>query len=82
MGLFLAILLPDTPENAIFLSETERLIAVQRTRENQPGGLDTGKFRWSQLCLCLRDPQTWFLVLYTFCVNLCNGGITSVSHWP
>lgn len=82
IGLFLAVLLPDTPKNAIFLSKTERLIALERTIENQPGGSDTGKFRWSQVWLCLRDPQTWFLVLYTFCVNLCNGGVTSVSHSP
>lgn len=78
IGLFLAALLPDTPKNVIFLTKTERAIAVQRTLTNKTGTMDTGTFKWHQVWLCLRDPQTWFLVLYTFCVNLCNGGITSV----
>lgn len=78
IGIFLAVLLPDTPKNAIFLTESERAIAVQRTLKNKTGTMDTGDFKWNQVWLCLRDPQTWFLVLYTFCVNLANGGITSV----
>ncbi|RHZ44861.1 uncharacterized protein CDV56_102539 [Aspergillus thermomutatus] len=79
LSLFLILLLPDTPKSAIFLTKTERAIAVQRTLKNKTGVLDTGSFRWTQVWLALRDPQTWFLVLYTFCVNLCNGGITSFS---
>ncbi|KAF9892243.1 hypothetical protein FE257_002020 [Aspergillus nanangensis] len=65
--------------NAIFLTKTERAIAVQRTLVNKTGTMDTGSFKWDQVRLCLRDPQTWLLVLYTFCVNLCNGGMTSFA---
>jgi hypothetical protein len=40
--------------------------------------MDAGEFKPHQAWLALRDPQTWLLVLYTFCVNLWNGGVTSV----
>ncbi|XHG03982.1 hypothetical protein AWENTII_007265 [Aspergillus wentii] len=78
ISLFLVVLLPDTPKGAIFLTKTERAIAVQRTLKNKTGVLDAGAFKWDQAWKAVKDPQTWFLVLYTFSVNLCNGGITSV----
>ncbi|RJE27541.1 Allantoate [Aspergillus sclerotialis] len=76
-GLVLAAFLPDSPSKAIFLKKRQRAIAVQRTLKNKTGVLDSGSFRWDQVRQALIDPQTWFLVLYTFCVNLCNGGLTS-----
>ncbi|PWY65694.1 MFS general substrate transporter [Aspergillus heteromorphus CBS 117.55] len=79
ISFFLLILLPDSPKKAIFLTKPERAIAVQRTLRNKTGVLDEGLFKWDQAWQAVRDPQTWFLVLYTFCVNLCNGGITSFS---
>ncbi|KAI9930749.1 hypothetical protein MW887_011506 [Aspergillus wentii] len=79
ISLFLVVLLPDTPKSAIFLTKTERAIAVQRTLKNKTGVLDAGAFKWDQAWKAVKDPQTWFLVLYTFSVNLCNGGITSFS---
>ncbi|KAL5363352.1 major facilitator superfamily domain-containing protein [Aspergillus floccosus] len=78
MSFWLVFLLPDSPKNAIFLTKHERAIAIQRTLKNKTGVMDEGSFKWSQAWLAIRDPQTWFLVLYTFCVNLCNGGVTSV----
>ncbi|KAF5863256.1 hypothetical protein ETB97_010378 [Aspergillus alliaceus] len=79
ISFFLVVLLPDSPQKTIFLTKTERSIAVQRTLKNKTGVMDGGDFKWNQAWLALRDPQTWFLVLYTFSVNLCNGGITSFS---
>ncbi|GMF66755.1 unnamed protein product [Aspergillus oryzae] len=84
ISIFLVILLPDSPQKAIFLTKTERTIAVQRTLKNKTGVMEGGDFKWNQAWLAVRDPQTWFLVLYTFSVNLCNGGVTSVcrsSFW-
>ncbi|EPS32979.1 hypothetical protein POX_d04872 [Penicillium oxalicum] len=78
-GVILLFLLPDSPTQAVFLTKTERSVAIQRTLQNKTGVMDTGKFRWNQVFLAMKDPQTWFLVLYTFCVNLCNGGITSFA---
>ncbi|KAK1149736.1 hypothetical protein N8T08_005290 [Aspergillus melleus] len=79
ISFFLVVFLPDSPKNAIFLTKTERAIALQRTLKNKTGVMDAGSFKWSQAWLAIRDPQTWILVLYTFCVNLSNGGITSFS---
>lgn len=78
-GIVLFIVLPDSPATAIFLTKRERAIAIQRTLTNKTGVLDTGSFKWDQAWKALMDPQTWLLILYNFCVNLCNGGITTVS---
>lgn len=72
-------LLPDSPSKAFFLNEDERVIALHRTLKNKTGMLDEGIFKWSQVFEAVKDPQTWFLVLYTLSVNLPNGGITTVS---
>ena len=84
LAFWLVSLLPDSPKNAIFLTETERAIAVQRTLRNKTGVMDTGSFKWDQAFMALKDPQMWLLVLYTFSVCLCNGGITTVCFlvWP
>lgn len=78
-GLILIALLPDSPAKAIFLAKKERAIAVQRTLENKTGVLDNGTFNLQQAIQALKDPQAWLLVLYTFCVNLWNGGLTTVG---
>ncbi|KAJ6090059.1 hypothetical protein N7467_005275 [Penicillium canescens] len=71
--------LPDSPAKAVFLKPDERSVAVHRTLKNKTGVLDTGNFKWGQVWMAIKDLQTWFLVLYTLCVNFCNGGITSFS---
>lgn len=78
LGFWLGALLPDSPKNAVFLRKHERAIALQRTLKNKTGVMDVGSFKWNQAYAAIKDPQTWFLVLYSFCVNLCNGGITTV----
>ncbi|KAJ5159382.1 uncharacterized protein N7482_006386 [Penicillium canariense] len=78
-GLVLFAFLPDSPAKVIFFNKTEKSIAIQRTLKNKTGVMDAGKFRWGQVIMAIKDPQTWFLGLYTLCVNFCNGGITSFS---
>jgi sugar phosphate permease len=78
LGFVTLILLPDRTDKTIFLNKTERKIAHQRIMKSKAGSNQTGVFVWSQAWLALRDPQTWCLFLYTFTVNLCNGGLTSV----
>ncbi|KAL2810160.1 major facilitator superfamily domain-containing protein [Aspergillus granulosus] len=79
IGFVILVLLPDTPLKTIFLNQAERRIAHQRILKSKAGSNETGVFKWEQAWLALRDPQTWFLFLYTFTVNLCNGGITSFN---
>ena len=78
-GVVLFFTLPDSPAKAVFLKSNEQAIAVHRTLKNKTGVLDTGKFQWGQVLMAVKDLQTWFLVLYTLCVNFCNGGLTSFS---
>ncbi|KAL2822923.1 major facilitator superfamily domain-containing protein [Aspergillus granulosus] len=79
MSALIFVFIPDKPQKAIFLTKTERAIALQRTLRNKTGINDTGRWRWDQAWLTLKDPQTWFLFLYSISTNLCNGGITSFS---
>ncbi|CAI7645495.1 unnamed protein product [Penicillium pancosmium] len=79
-AIILFFILPDSPAKASFLTESERRIAVQRTLKNKTGTTQvTEEFKWSQVAAAAKDPQAWCLVLYTFCVNLANGGLTSFS---
>ncbi|KAJ5937650.1 hypothetical protein N7454_003992 [Penicillium verhagenii] len=79
-AILLFFVLPDSPATASFLTQTERKIAVQRTMKDRTSTTEaTEVFDWSQVREAARDPQAWLLVLYTFCVNLCNGGLTSFS---
>ncbi|KAI9368124.1 major facilitator superfamily domain-containing protein, partial [Aspergillus egyptiacus] len=77
MFFWLVFLLPDSPRKIIFLTKQEQAIVLRRTVANKTGMMDNGDFKIHQAWQALRDPQTWFLVLYTFCVNLWNGGVTS-----
>lgn len=80
-AIILFFILPDSPAKASFLTESERRIAVQRTLKNKTGTAQvTEAFKWSQVSAAAKDPQAWCLVLYTFCVNLANGGLTSVCY--
>ncbi|KAJ5674310.1 uncharacterized protein N7477_004244 [Penicillium maclennaniae] len=78
-GIVLFAFLPNSPAKVIVLNKTESAIALQRTLKNKTGVMDSGSFKWNQVLMAIKDPQTWFLVLYTLCVNFCNGGITSFS---
>ncbi|OJJ07289.1 hypothetical protein ASPVEDRAFT_363578 [Aspergillus versicolor CBS 583.65] len=79
MVFWLVFLLPDSPRKIVFLTKKEQAIVIQRTVANKTGTMDNDSFKLGQAWDALRDPQTWFLVLYQFCVNLWNGGVTSFS---
>ncbi|KAK4864000.1 hypothetical protein LT330_010210 [Penicillium expansum] len=61
-GVILFFTLPDSPAKAVFLKPNERAIAVHRTLKNKTGVLDTGKFKWGQVLMAIKDLQTWFLM--------------------
>ncbi|RDW61934.1 hypothetical protein BP6252_11367 [Coleophoma cylindrospora] len=65
--------LPDTPASASFLTERQRMIAVERLRQNRTG-VKTTKFKWSQAWEALRDPQIILLALYVGIGEICNIG--------
>ena len=71
-------LLPDSPLNASFLSERERLIAVERLRTNQTGIKNT-HHKKEQVKEALLDFKVWMLVLAVFIHNLTNSLQSSFS---
>jgi MFS family permease len=75
-GVVMLILLPDSPANVIWLNPRQREVAIHRVITNQTG-VKNNQFKVSQMIEAFRDPKTGLLVLYIFCVNLANGGLTS-----
>lgn len=71
--------LPDSPTKARMLSERERKLSVLRMLQETTSAMDENDFQNYQVWEALRDTQAWLLALYTFSVNICNGGITTVS---
>ncbi|KAL4819974.1 major facilitator superfamily domain-containing protein [Aspergillus spinulosporus] len=69
-------ILPDNQSNAKFLNEREKLIAIERIRDNFQG-IGSHVWKWSQFREAFRDPRTYLYVLYSALMNIPNGGITT-----
>lgn len=68
--------MPDNQLNARFLTEKERLMAVERIRINQQG---VGNKHWKlyQVKEALTDPMIWAFVFYSLVADIPNGGISN-----
>jgi ACS family allantoate permease-like MFS transporter len=69
------ILFPDSPMKAKFLTDRERQIAVQRLQTNNTG-IQTRKFKKSQVIDAIKDPQLYLITLILFAFafsNVCIG---------
>ena len=75
-GILMLVFMPDHQNSAIWLNKREREIATHRVLSNQTG-IKNSNFKVAQLVEALKDPKTWFLTIYNFCVNIPNGGLTS-----
>ena len=69
IGLATALFLPDTPMNAKFLSEDEKIVLLKHVSVNQTG-IENRNIQWSQVWEALRDMQIWLLVLITILVSV------------
>ncbi|KAL3475449.1 MFS general substrate transporter [Aspergillus californicus] len=71
-----------TPREVRWLSEDEKRAAVARVVANQTGS-DREKrteFRWSQVAIAFKDPQTYFFFFVTIVNALPNGATTTFSN--
>ncbi|KAJ5951309.1 uncharacterized protein N7479_009722 [Penicillium vulpinum] len=75
-GIVMLVFLPDTPSKAYWLTPEEQSTAIKNIMADGQAGVRSS-FKMSQVFEALRDPVTWFLSLYTFCVNIANGGLTA-----
>ncbi|KAL3461630.1 major facilitator superfamily domain-containing protein [Aspergillus heterothallicus] len=75
-GIVWLIVMPEGPHDAKFLTEEERVIAVQRVAENMMG-IKSYEWKYYQIWHCVKDPKTWFLAGFVFFSMLPNGGLTN-----
>ncbi len=64
VGIAVLIWMPDSPLHARFLSQEERIVAVERVRDDQ-GGTENKRLKKEQLRETLLDVRTWLIVLST-----------------
>ena len=69
IGIATARFLPDTPMNASFLSEDEKIVLLKHVSVNQTG-IENKHIQWSHVWEALRDIQIWLLVLINILVGL------------
>jgi hypothetical protein len=75
----LFFILPDSPSSAFFLSETDRVKAVDRVKDDVTG-VKHNTWKNEQMIEAMLDPQAWFAIIIMLAVNIPNGGIGNVSH--
>lgn len=76
LGLGVFFYLPDNPLSARWLTEQERLLAVERTRSNQQA-VENKTVKWYQFREALTDVNTWLYFFFAICTNVPNGAITN-----
>jgi len=67
---------PDNVESARFLTEHERLQAIERLRANNTG-IGTSDFKWAQVLETFTDPKTYLWFLMALILNV-GAGVTNV----
>ncbi|CDH10903.1 probable Allantoate permease [Zygosaccharomyces bailii ISA1307] len=76
VGILISFWIPDEPTKAIFLSQRERLMVVDRIKSNQQG-FGNHQIKKHQIWEALRDVRTWLYFLFSICSNIPNGGISN-----
>lgn len=70
------LLVPDGPSKVRWLSEDEKIVAVQRVVENKTGTGRTRKFDKSQVMEAITDPAVILLGLISFVNAIASGGLS------
>ncbi|KAF1849665.1 MFS general substrate transporter [Cucurbitaria berberidis CBS 394.84] len=78
MGIITLLFLPDLPTTAKFLTERERIIAVERVAGNRQG-VKNKHFKKYQAWQTVRDPKTYILFIMATGAQIPNSALTSFS---
>lgn len=78
IGLCVFLFLPDTPMQAPWLSDTEKVALLKHVSVNQTG-IDTRKFRPRQILEAVCDLQIWLLLLSVVLLSVSSGVVTTYS---
>ncbi|KAI9164141.1 hypothetical protein HJFPF1_05780 [Paramyrothecium foliicola] len=68
------ILMPDSPMEASFLSDREKLITIERLKVNQMG-IISRQWRWDHVWETLYDLKTWCWFVLVASISIPSGGI-------
>ncbi|WYZ43126.1 hypothetical protein EsH8_VI_000825 [Colletotrichum jinshuiense] len=68
--------MPDSPVEAKFLNDHDKLIAIERLRMNQQGVMSR-EWRWDHLKESMLDIKTWFWFSLVFAISIPSGGIST-----
>ena len=75
-SIILWFILPNNPTDAKFLSQRQRVVAVERLRADQVG-VENKTIKWDQVKETFADPKTYVYMVLIFAINLTNGAATS-----
>ncbi|OOF92027.1 hypothetical protein ASPCADRAFT_153328 [Aspergillus carbonarius ITEM 5010] len=78
-SILVLIFMPDSPMEAKFLSEREKVIAVERLRANQMG-IISREWRWDHVWETAYDLKTWFWFLLIVSISIPSGGISTFGN--
>ena len=76
IGLIFLIIIPDNQLNAWWLSEKDRVLAIERVRVNQQG-IGNKHFKASQFKEAMFDPLTWAFAFVALTLAITTGGLTN-----
>ncbi|XEV06955.1 hypothetical protein FSHL1_012242 [Fusarium sambucinum] len=68
--------MPDSPTEAKFLTDEDKIIAIERLRNNQMGVMSR-EWRTAHVVEALKDLKTWCWVAMIFCISVPSNGIST-----
>ncbi|KAJ9286772.1 hypothetical protein DTO021C3_5721 [Paecilomyces variotii] len=77
-GALMFFVLPDSPADAKWLSDREKVVAVERLRDEKLG-MENKTWKWSQAYEAVTDWKNWILWFFFISVNIPNGGLIAFS---
>ncbi|GKT47810.1 putative transporter [Colletotrichum spaethianum] len=78
-SLIVLVLMPDSPMSAKYLTEREKVIAVERLRANQMG-IQSGVWRWDHVWETFMDLKTWCWFILVIAISIASGGISTFGN--
>ncbi|EJT97469.1 MFS general substrate transporter [Dacryopinax primogenitus] len=79
VGTWVVLLLPDSPVTARFLTEEERIAALERVRLDQ-AGTHNKHIKKYQVSETFKDIRTWIMILIILCIGIPNGGNSAFNN--
>ncbi|EGV60400.1 MFS general substrate transporter [Yamadazyma tenuis ATCC 10573] len=76
LAVAMVLVVPDLPTQAWWLSEEDKLLTVERIRDNEQG-FGTKDFKWHQVKEAFLEPRAYLFAMLAICIELPNSGITA-----